>query len=49
MYKEIHTFRRQPFQELTGMDFVAFEALELTHRPPVTWQLAKNRNCSAPG
>ena len=33
MYKEIHTFRRQPFQELTGVDFVAFEALELTYRP----------------
>jgi hypothetical protein len=32
MYKEIHAFRRKPFKELTCVDFVAFEALEFTHR-----------------
>src|ERR1700730_15491730 len=33
MYKDFHAFRRQSFEELTRLDFVAFEALELTHRP----------------
>ena len=33
MYKEIHAFRREPLKELARLDFVVFEALELTHRP----------------
>jgi len=33
MYKEIHAFRRKPLKELTRLDFVVFEALELAHGP----------------
>jgi hypothetical protein len=33
MYKEIHAFRREPLKELARLDFVVFEALELTRRP----------------
>src|ERR1700737_3237619 len=33
MYKEIHAVRRKPLKKLTRLDFVAFEALEFTHRP----------------